>query len=587
MSTFRIPNSQGQIRQVNNGDTYGELWGTFNVDLTTSPGKIKASKRLTATMSATKMDNDNVQAFALYKGSIVAFASGNRVMYLAAERNPRISGSWASASGSLDIGNESDAVVFDGKLLVSTGTNIASTTDTQPSPSDFDDDWWTAVTSGTALTVNKPHIMDVSKIGQETLFVTDGNLVRYYNTTAFHSAITLSDEHTACCLATDYTGTWFGTYASDGEALIYFLQVGQDQATQAFKVDGTAVLSIEIVKGVPYILTDRGHIQTFDGRGFVTVQSFPFAFKSVVLDGLEVGNFDDSNIDRAIHPKGMRAHNDKLLININTDNQLIDTLASNPLDNDDVFTNYVVDERSPSGVWEYDVNTGVLNHRSALVYDTTTPGYHRNQTSGPILILNNQYTRFLTSGRVETDKTDIFAESPTEVPLSYFITPEIVASTVSEAWERVALKVDTLQVGESVEVKYRTRNNRLLPAYLNMTWLDGTQFTTTNDTSNISVGDEVEIVNGYKAGEIAHITEISSGTTKTITIDTNLGVLNEAGIVRVQNWQKIDYTYNEDTLEFDTVGITETSAWIQFKVVMRGQVTVRQFISKGNSKNEL
>ncbi len=43
---FEIPNSVGQIRQDNHGDTRGELWGTFNIDLSSTPEKIKVSKRM-------------------------------------------------------------------------------------------------------------------------------------------------------------------------------------------------------------------------------------------------------------------------------------------------------------------------------------------------------------------------------------------------------------------------------------------------------------------------------------------------------------------------------------------------------------
>ena len=45
MSTFRIPNSTGQIRQDNRGDTRGELWETFNMDLSTIIDKLKISKK--------------------------------------------------------------------------------------------------------------------------------------------------------------------------------------------------------------------------------------------------------------------------------------------------------------------------------------------------------------------------------------------------------------------------------------------------------------------------------------------------------------------------------------------------------------
>lgn len=595
MSKFTIPNSEGQIRQPNSGDSYGELWGTFNTDLSTSPGKVLASKRLQETMSEIKMGNDNVEAIALWGGSIVMFATGNRVAYVAAYRNPRNSGIWTSSSGAgLDIGPESDALVFDGKLLVSTGTDIASTTETQPTAADFDQDYWTNVVSGAALTIAKPHIMDVSRVGQETLFVTDSNLVRYYNTSAGHSTVTLATQLTACCLATDPYATWVGTYSSDGNAYVYEIYIGElatDGSTpiarHAYKIDGTAVLSIDIVDTVPYIVTDKGTIQRFNGRGFETVAKFPFADKGVTLAGLSLGAIDDDNLERAVHPKGMRADGKKLLININTDNQLITDLASNPLDDDDTFENVVVDERSPSGIWEYNTETKVLNHLFSLTDGDTTKGYHRHQSSGPILITNNQYTRLLTSGRVETDKTNLFAESPDTSPLSYFITPELTAATVQEAWGKVVLKTDTLASGETIDIKYRTRKVAGYPKYSAINWLTTTSFTTTAISTDFAVGHEVEIMDGYGAGKMAHITSVSGSTTQTIVIDTAIGTTGETSNARFQNWKKIDSTYDPDSGEYKVIGVTESNPWIQFKVVFNGAVKMRQFISKGNSKTEL
>src|SRR6056297_1322189 len=48
MATFKIPNNRGEIRQFNRGDLYGELWATKGIDLFSSPGKMKVSKKLRA-----------------------------------------------------------------------------------------------------------------------------------------------------------------------------------------------------------------------------------------------------------------------------------------------------------------------------------------------------------------------------------------------------------------------------------------------------------------------------------------------------------------------------------------------------------
>jgi len=318
--------------------------------------------------------------------------------------------------------------------------------------------------------------MEVIQKGRETLFVTDENNVRYYNTDAGHSTVELPSQFVANCLAPDYSAMWVGIYNNQGKAQMFEIYVGEvlDSTPvyrNSYDVGGTAVLSIDVIDGVPWIVTNYGHIQTFNGRAFVTVASFPFAFDGVTIDGNTVGDIDSENSRRGVHPKGMRRYNKSLFININTNNQLIADLASNPTDDDDIFENIVVNERSPSGVWEYNTETGSLNHRYSLTnagsgYTSTSKGYHRQLEAGPILILDNQYTRLLTAGRVETDKTELYVESPDVSPLGYFITPEITAQTVQEAWEKVVLKTDTLASGESIDVKYRTRKRVGYPKYV-------------------------------------------------------------------------------------------------------------------------
>lgn len=588
MATFNLPNSNGQIRQSNKGDVYGELWGTFNVDLTSSPGKIKTSRQLYTSLSETKMDNDDLYASVIYGGYIYNILSGSRVQTLEAYRNPRISGTWSSSSGAITATATSDAVVFDNKLLVTTSTNIAMNNNAG-TPS-WDVDWWTTIVSGTALQNSLPHVMDVSNIGQETLFVTDGNLVRYYNPTAGHSTVTLAEHLTACALATDYKATFVGTYSNSGNARVYEIYVGEQVdgtpvARNSYPVDGTAVLSMDVVDGVVYIVTDRGHIQAFNGVAFVTVGSFPFAFDSVAIDGMSVGDIAPANIDRGIHPKGMRAYGKSLMVNINTNNQLIDDLASNPIDNDDIFNNVVVNERSASGVWEFDTETRVLNHRYALKYSANQVGAHRLTKSAPILILDNQYTRILTGGRISDTRTDIFVENPDQVPTGYFITSEIDSDTVQDAWEHLALKIEPLADGESIEIKYRTDKNKEYPAYASGTFLNANTFNTEDDLSMVAVGDEIELIDGDYAGQMAHVTAISSSASVySVELDRDIAVAESACYARFQNWKLATHSDEGGWLK---LGTSDTSTWVQFKVVMTGNIEVRGLISKGTAKTQM
>lgn len=576
MSTFTIPNSQGQIRQVNRGDIYGELWATNNIDLTSSPGKIQTAKRLGRVMTSTELSDNDVQALAVHDGTY--YMLNTEELFSNSNEDPT-SSNWSAEAGTgsasgLSFGFESDMVSFDGALLLSQQTDIAKWI----SGGSFTKQWWTGI-SGTALTSDKPHIMHVHRTGVDTLFVLDGSNIRYYNSTAGHSTVPLESLYTASCIASGIDNVWVGTYNEiEGNAYVYKIQVGNTTASQAYKVDGRAVLSIDVIDDIPYIITERGQIQAFNGAGFTTVASFPFAYKSLLIDGVRPGLVQDTSISRAIHPKGMRAYNKSLFININTKNEY-----------SSAFNNAVVDERSPSGIWELNTETGVLNHRYLIPGETTELGTHTLDRTSPILVVDNQYTKLLVAGEPtgSAGAIGLFGDS-SDTPQSYFITPEIVAQTIQEAWDKVVIKADTLPASAEVTVKYRTSKNASYPYYDDVTWLNTTQFNTTDTTIGAAdVGDEVEIMSGAYAGQMMHITAITGTSTFTVTVDESIGTLNDTSKIRVQNWKKIDSSYLTADGEYKSIGVNETTGWIQFKVVMSGDITIRQFINKGNAKTQL
>lgn len=572
MSTFSIPNAQKQIRQVSRGDVFGELWSTFNIDLVTSPGKIKTSKRLTRVLDSTKLSAADVVAIDVFDSEYYVTTTDD-VFTCSVTSDPTVAGNWLSEGtlGSEDLGFESDSVSFDGKIMFSLGTDIMSYTGSVK-----DDDWWVTTISGTALTADKPHIMHVHRGGQETFIVTDSNKIRYYNATAGHSAITLDTTFTASCLASGVSAVWAGTYTEQGsQAYVYEFYIGEQLdgapvARNAYPVDGRAVLAIEVINNTPYIITEKGNLQVFNGVGFETVASFPFAYQQNSLDGVRAGVVQDNSTARPIHPKGMKARNKSIFLAINTADD----------DSD------LIDERSPSGVWEYNSETGVLNHRYSLTGGTDSKGASIQLRSGPIFISDQPETTIMVAGEI-TNGIGMWCEGTT-VPYSYFITPEIDSQTIQDTYEKLILKARTLGADEAIVVKYRTSKNADYPQYNDITWLNATQFNTTDATfSNAAVGDEVEIIDGYGAGKLAHITTISGSPTYSVTIDESIGLLNETATIKLQNWKKLPTEYTSENGEYLSVGVGKVAPWIQFKVYLKGDIEFRQLISKGNSKTEI
>lgn len=574
MSEYRVPNREKQIIQSNDGDYNGNLYATFNIDLDSNPGVIKPSRKLTRTVDSALdiwSGGSIFQALVIFDGHYYAVNNDDAIR-CSVNSDPTNILNWSVVSGwgAEDLGLETDIASFDGKLLTSLGTDIMSW-----ASSTKDDDWWTVTVSGTALTSAKPHIMEVLRSGKDTLFVTDGNKVRYYNSTAGHTTITLDTLMTAGCLTPSLDRMWAGTYTEvENNAFVYELQVGDSAATQAYEVDGRVCLTMFTYQNRPYVITERGYIQSFNGYGFTTIAQFPWANESKVMEGCRPGNVQDPSTSRAIHPKGAKVKGKYVYINVNADDEFISS-------------DVTLSPRGASGVWVLDLETNSLTHRYAMCDNVSTLGTHKVSNSGPLLITNTPDTRIMVCSYVNGEE-GIWMESD-EATQGYFITTRHEAGSVADAFETVVVKADKLDSGQSIAVKYRDVSYSNMPLEVtDITWLDGTHFTTTNALTNVAVGDEVEINAGVAGGMNVHITAIEGETTKTVTVDTDTSAtLNDLSDVYITSFKPISTTMTDDDGEYKKLGASVTAPSRQYKVVMSGDVTLREVISKSNNKQEL
>lgn len=579
MSTFTIPN-RGQIRQNNRAETdvFTELVESYNLDLTSKYGKIKTAKKLKKIIdSADDEDWGDIVAFAIYETNYyVVTTDGVFICNTLDDITDPTNWTQENDFGTSSTAFQSDAVVFNDLLLVSDSTDIGSYNGTT-----FDNDWWTTVSkggdTGSALTSNRQHTMHVHRGGQETLFVTDGNKVLYANTTAGHSTVTLQDDLVANCIDSGVNAIWVGTYSeSDTNAYVYEIYVGEEidsvpVARNAYKVDGRAVLSLAVINNIPHIVTEKGKIQAFNGAGFSTVASLPFAHTTTALDNIRPGSIANNPLNLPVHPKGMRAYGDSILLFINTELEGgVDSTANYP-------------QHSSSGVWEYSSVTGQVNHRYALSDTASQFGGRIGASSSPILVTESEDSIIMTGGEIQGSTNGLFVES-SDTNIASFITAEIESGTVSDAFEAVYIKAKTLADSESIELKYRTvkKDNQFADGVL----ADAHTFNTT-DTLDVEVGDQVKVMTGTLTGTIAHITAISGSTTKSYELDTDIGTTGESIKLEFSNFKKHPATYTNEDGEFKKFGVGENNPWIQYEVVMKGDLELRQFISKSNSKVEL
>jgi hypothetical protein len=574
MSTFSIPNN-GQIRVNNTSDVSGELSETFNIDLSSSQGKIKVSRKLSRVLTE-GVDIATPAGFVdmlTWDGNHFVLTE-DEVYACDVAEDPTDPSNWTEITAIGDLDLESTAVVFDGLMRISKSTGISEWNGSAT----YDPDWWTVDESGPALTALYPHVLEVVQSQKETIYVTDKNLVHYLEKGSTVKTVTLDSNVVACCLAPGLSGAmWVGTYnETNGNAQVYEIYTGEVVGStsvyrQAYPVDALAVLAIWMVNNTPYIVTERGEIKQFNGAGFSTVAEFPFKFSERTLDGVISGQIQASNRSRPIHPKGVRVHNDSVFINVNMDSA------------EDA---YAVNTRSHTGVWEFNYKTGQLNHRFAFADQTNNYGSSVGGFAYPILIVDNQYT-FLIAGGYDgaTSKDNVYMTTDA-VNQGWFVTPEIMSQSVADAYESVYHKAKTMTSGEEIVLQYRTSKRDT--AYGTANWTSTDTFVTTDDWSSVSVGDLVRVSHGYAAGDYANVTEINASTaTCTVTVDREIGANTETSYVYSDNFQKDPTTYTQDDGEWKRMGGYGTNPWIQFMVILNGDIEYRQFICKGNSKNEL
>jgi hypothetical protein len=238
---------------------------------------------------------------------------------------------------------------------------------------------------------------------------------------------------------------------------------------------------------------------------------------------------------------------------------------------------------SPSGVWEYSSVTGVINHRYALSDTTTQYGGRILGSSSPILVTESEDSIIITGGEIQDGTNGLFVES-TSQNIASFITAEIESQTGQDAFEAAYIKAKSLSSGESIELKYRTRkkdNQFADVALLNPTTVN------TTDALDVEVGDEVTVITGDYTGTIAHIIGVSGDATKSLELNTVVGATNDEIKIEITNFKPHQETYTDADGELKKFGVGEVNPWIQYKVVMKGDIEIRQFLSNGNAKNEL
>ncbi len=212
----------------------------------------------------------------------------------------------------------------------------------------------------------------------------------------------------------------------------------------------------------------------------------------------------------------------------------------------------------PAGVWVIEDNN--LYHKHSLVFDKTnlnSLGALEVESLGAIYEDDNLFIGGNLKDGASTDVKGAFSTIKTAVATdnrANFTTAKLISQEISDIWQDIVLKYDPA-IGGTIKVKYKVEPNKvgITDEYTGI-WTSSTTFTSTTaefvsavNNSNIEVGDEVIIRKGQGAGLLAHITEITGTTTKTITIDEGLtAITNGTFTFSVEKWKLVNFDINNN-----------------------------------------
>lgn len=569
-------------RQINDGDIYGSLNTTFNMDFEKFRGQVLPSTRVTLTDTST----DIACAFAGDWTSTVNGLSSKRYWTVngsQVQQTSSVFGTWSNDSASGGPSNldpeSADIIIFNDLLWVVGDTstqNIYNRTATGT---------WTEVTSysvggaGSSLGLDPLCLVDYA----DRLYIAGRAGKRIYSLATPYTTVTNDGSYTfdlagtsqgtleITCARAASDGIWFGTLnTSSGRASMFKWDgVTENTADASYKIDAKAVLAMTIKDDRPYIITSKGSLQTFNGSFFEEIAQLPMEDERLI-------NFDGTDGDRFIHRNGMAVIDEQIHILVN----------NRPEDTNSNYSN-----KLQSGVYVYDEEVGLVHKHSlcrtnsGTISDYGMPELLEVGAIFPVIQGQNadydEYSNFMCGAGYYTDDSTtsygvfVHTYDDNNIDLGaiqregHFVTQKILSGDLSDIWQEVGIAYDSMDNStDKIKVKYSTNPN---PTRVTFTWVADDQMTTTSDLSAYEVGDEVFIKRGFGSGKSLTITTLKTidGGYK-ITVDEPLSGATGTGIANVQAWKEV-ININDTVNDFERQGISKNASRIQFKTILEGK----------------
>ncbi len=578
---IQIPSQDNKVSQPNKGDFAGNIWASWNMDFISNPGIIKVSPQpnlLYSNLTGTAMIypvqfvvgtfDTNLRnwlicdGYGIYKSGIGALGFHS---------------SWTkdTTTGTPTDLNHlySDGVEWNGSLIVSGTDKIHKLTAGT---------WTDTYQSTQSSTVPHPlgkGFNNLLLIGD--YHATDGAIV---------SSVDTSDSLTVSrvILGKDFNVIWIRSSSNmiyigcrnvnGGRAKVFAWDGSSENFNYDYKINGSECYAGIVHNEVPYTMNERGELLALTGSAFTQVACLPIFNTGNNLTG-----------------------SDSTIYNISRNAMTIQDNKIHILIKGSVYYDYNYLENQLSGIWCYDPEVG-LHHKYSLTKDTGANimdyGSPEIVKGGCLMTLDKQiggilvgvslytadgFTDSTIRHCIENFNPDSVHESETIPKIGYFITPKISTQSVQENWQKAWLLIKKFVSADSkIKVKYRTYD-KVYATWgqpIVATWSDTNTFVSTPVHTDLTVGDEIEIMSGEGSGLSAHISTL----TGTNIIDIDETVAGASGTIRVRasNWIDCGTAINVQELEHFELPLGVNSTWIQFKVVIfaTGKEEVRRLILK-------
>lgn len=555
-------------KQINRGELFGSIWASWNLDLISNFGKIKVSPRtIKITSSSDVATVIRPTAFIRTKARAV-----DEWWALCDQKMIRTNGvvdpttAWiADATANSPTSNlsslYSDMVEFNGDLYVSLFTDIS-----QLSAGTWTASWWVATKSQSALTGSTiPHPLSVSF--NNLLCIGDGKKMHTVDTSGNVKigAVTLPSYYQIRWIRTTNSAVWIGAkHLFGGQGKVFRWDGSSLNFNQDYKIGGAIdTYSCVIKDEIPWIMTSNGELMYYRGGIFVRADNLPVLFN-------KFRSWITNTAYDPLNKNGMTLVDNRI-------NMLIDAGVGGG----------ALLENSLSGIWEYTPETG-LSHKYSIdnLYGAASNfGSPQIQFAGALVATQRSYGSFLFGAEVAQDAVPTLIDyiggldtTDTTLKVGYFITPKIFGRGIEESWQRIYGQfAQFLNATDQLIIKYRVDKkvysgvNGLTTVGKTGTWSSSTTFTVNNSQtfSDVSIGDEIEIIQGPGAGMSAVITNITGPVASvwTVTIDQTITNASEAFFFKVNNWVTMNAFANQ-VERWHIFQIIKNSSFVQFKVIM-------------------